>query len=175
MFYWLHREAEPSAALPGFISAGFGQLVNSDPKFGTDSAAFGERLGAAFLRQATMRFFVISLVPAIDHTDPRYLRKASGGYGGRALWATERAFVSQKDDGSRTFNNSDIFGHLAASALTPLYYPHSSSSSRVVMTTWATSIGGTIGNNLILEFFPDAINAWRRHHRQTHHDTSGAD
>jgi hypothetical protein len=152
------------ASFPAFLSAGYGQLTGT-PDYGSDSGAFGERLGAAFVRQATMRFFCSSFFPVVLHEDPRYFRKARGGYWPRAGWAAERAFVTQKDDGSHGFNYSDILGHLAASALTPAYYPSKSRSVPVVMQTWGTSIAGAAGNNLFLEFVPDAFNAWRRHKR----------
>ena len=160
--FWLHEETAWYSLGPAFISAGYGQLSDT-PDYGSDSGAFGERLGAAVIRQATMRFLCSSMFPVITHEDPRYYRKATGGYGGRAAWAAERAFVTQNDDGSHGFNYSNIFGHLAASALTPAYYPDKSANAHVAMETWATSIAGSAGNNLFLEFVPDAFNAWRRH------------
>lgn len=165
--FWLHQEARPSSALPAFLSAGYGQLTDT-PQYGSDSGAFGDRLGAAFLRQATMRFFCSSLFPVMDHEDPRYFRKASGRYLGRAGWAAERALITQRDNGSRGFNFSDVLGHLAASALTLAYYPGPSANTKVVLQTWGTSIAGAAGNNLFLEFWPDAVDAWRRHRQRVH-------
>lgn len=168
-FFWLHEEFRLSTPLPAFISAGYGQLTDT-PKYGSDSGAFGDRLGAAFLRQATMRFFCSSMFPVLYHEDPRYYRKASGSYLSRAAWAAEQALVTQRDSGRLNFNFSDIFGHLAASALTLAYYPAPSRTKGVVMQTWGTSIAGAAGNNLFLEFVPDAINAWhnRKHHVVPH-------
>jgi hypothetical protein len=170
--FWLHEEARISTAFPALLSAGYGQLTDT-PDYGSVSAAFGDRVGAAFLRQATMRFFCSSLFPVVDREDPRYYRKASGSYLGRAGWAAERAFVTQKDSGSHGFNFSNIFGHLVASALTPAYYPSRSANFHVVMQTWGTSIAGSAGNNLFLEFVPDAINAWHQHKKGKHADSSG--
>jgi hypothetical protein len=158
MVFWLHEEMELSSPLPAFISAGYGQLTGDDPKYGSDEGAFGERLGAAFLRQASMRFFSDSLLPTLDHEDPRYYRKASGSYAGRALHAAEFTFIDRNDAGHRTLNTSDIAGHLAASALTLTYYPHPSTNSGVVLRTWGTSIAGAAVNNLFLEFWPDVVN-----------------
>ncbi|MGA8108353.1 MAG: hypothetical protein WBD46_18420 [Acidobacteriaceae bacterium] len=165
--FWLHQEARVPAAFPALVSAGFGQLTGS-PDYGSDSEAFGDRMGAALLRQASMRFFCNSAFPVLLHEDPRYFRKASGSYKSRIGWAAERAFVIQRDDGSHGFNNSDIFGHLAASALTPTYYPHPSANAGVVFETWGTSIAGDVGNNMFLEFWPDVTNLWRRHRQKTH-------
>jgi hypothetical protein len=168
--FWLHEEKRVSSALPVLISAGYGQLTDT-PDYGTDSGAFGDRVAAAFVRQASMRFFCSSMFPVLMHEDPRYYRKASGDYGSRAAWAAERALVTQRDSGSHNVNASDILGHLAASVLTLAYYPSKSRSAHVVMQTWATSIAGAAGNNLFLEFVPDALNAWRN--RKHHDDSSG--
>lgn len=165
--FWLHQEARLSSAFPAVLSAGFGQLTDS-PDYGSDSEAFGDRLGAALLRQASMRFFCSSVFTVAFHEDPRYYRKASGSYKSRIEWAAERAFVKQRDNGSHGFNVSDIFGHLAASALTPTYYPHPSANAGVVFETWGTSIAGDVGNNMFLEFWPDVANLWRRHGREHH-------
>jgi len=168
--FWLHEEARVSTAFPALLSAGYGQLTDA-PAYGSDSAAFGDRVGAAFLRQATMRFFCSSAFPVLTHEDPRYYRKARGSYVRRAGWAAERALITQRDSGQHGFNYSNIFGHLAASALTPLYYPAPSANVHVVMETWGTSIAGSAGNNLFLEFVPDAIQAWKRHRARK--DSSG--
>jgi hypothetical protein len=165
MKFWLHEEMRPTASLPAFVAAGYGQLVLNDPKFGANSGAFGERLGAAFLRDATMRFLVSSAIPAIDGEDPRYYRAESGGILRRAGWAVEQTFVDWRDSGRRTFNFSDIFGHLAAASLTPAYYPSASRSAEVVMRTWGTSIAGSAANNLFLEFLPCVVHRWPRTRR----------
>jgi hypothetical protein len=162
MEFWLHEELRPSAAVPAFVAAGYGQIFLNDPKYGSDSGAFGERLGAAALREASMRFFSSSLIPTFDGDDPRYFRAASGSIWHRTAWAAEQAFVAQRDSGRRAFNDSDIFGHLAAAALTPLYYPPKSRTAGVVMRVWGASIAGAAGNNLFLEFWPDVVHRWPR-------------
>jgi hypothetical protein len=163
-----HRSLVPSALIPDFASAGFGQLTGGNPKYGVDSGAFGDRLGFDALRQVSFRFFVLGAFPALDHTDPRYLRKASGSRKGRIGWAAERAWVTQRDSGRPGFNDANILGHLAASFLTMAYYPAPSANGRVVLETFLVSIAGTTGNNEFLEFWPDVINAWRNHRAHVH-------
>lgn len=155
--FWLHEEVNPSSPVPELIGAGYGQLTDT-PKYGSDAAGFGDRIGAAFLRDASMRFFCSSFFPAITHQDPRYFRRARGNWKARAVWAAEQAIVLVKPDGQRTFNVSDIAGHLAASVLTVTYYPAPSVTAGVVLQTWGTSIAGTAGNNLFFEFWPDVVN-----------------
>ena len=79
-------------------------MLDSDPKYGTDSAAFGERLGAGVLRKASIRFFSDSLLPTLTHEDPRYFRKAGPDLRSAGVYAAERVFVAQRDDGSHGFN-----------------------------------------------------------------------
>jgi hypothetical protein len=155
MLYWLREEASPASWFSTFASAGFEQWVDTDPKYGSDSAAFGERLGAAALRGASMRFFSDSLMPTITHEDPRYFRMAHGRKGLRGLYAAERVFVNQRDDGSQGFNYSAVVGHAMASALTMAYYPGPSVSGRVVAKTYGFSLLGLTGGHLFTEFWPD--------------------
>jgi hypothetical protein len=163
ILFSFNRSLVPSALIPVFSSAGFGQLTGGNPKYGVDSGAFGDRLGGDALRQVSMRFFVLGVFPALDHTDPRYLRKASGSRKSRIGWAAERAWVTQRDSGRPGFNDADIFGHLAAAFLTMAYYPAPSVSRGVVLETFLVSIAGTTGNNEFLEFWPDVMNLWRHH------------
>ena len=166
MLFWLHEEVSPAGWASALISTGYQQLTDGDPKYGSDSAAFGERLGAAEIRDASMRFFSDSLLPELTHEDPRYYRMARGSIKARGLFAAEQVFFTMRDDGSRGINYSDIVGHLAASALTPAYYPAPSANNGVVFETWAFSLVGDAAGNIFAEFWPDlrdAIFHRRRH------------
>ena len=165
MLFWLHEEISPVGWVPALMSSGYEQLTNGDPKYGSDSAAFGERFGAAVLRESSMRFFSDSLLPTLTHEDPRYYRKASGGVIARGLYAAERVFVIRRNSGLRGINYSDTLGRLAASALTPTYYPAPSANGRVVMETWGVALAGDAGGNLFLEFWPDVRDAIFHRHR----------
>ncbi|MGB7189825.1 MAG: hypothetical protein WBD10_06790 [Acidobacteriaceae bacterium] len=164
MLFWLHEEVRPVSFAPAILSAGWGQLTDGDPKYGSDSAAFGERLGAAVLREASGRFFSDSLLPVITREDPRYYRKAYGGIKARGLYAAERVFLAQRDDGTSGFNYSDTLGNLAASALTVTYYPAPSANAGAVLSGWLWSFAGSAGGNLFLEFWPDARDAILHRH-----------
>lgn len=155
MMFWVHEEIQPLSLFPAFVSSGWEQMMNTDPKYGKDSGAYGERLGAGVLREASMRFFADSLLPTVTHEDPRYFRKAYGTVTQRGVYAAERVFVAQHDDGSHGFNISDTMGRAAASALAMTYYPAASVNARVAARTWGVSLAGLAGNNLFLEFWPD--------------------
>lgn len=165
--FWLHSETNPIAWVPTFLSAGYDQLADSDPHYGSDSAGFGERLGAGALRGASMQFFSDGLLPLLTREDPRYFRKACGSIKTRGVYAAEGVFETRRDDGSQGFNYSLTLGHLAGAALTPLYYPARSATGEVVVQTWLWSLAGAAGGNLFLEFWPDARDKiFHRHRRQ---------
>lgn len=166
MMFWLHEDASLPAWAPAVISTGWSQLLVGDPDYGSDSAAFGERIGAAVIRDTSMRFFSDSLVPTLAHEDPRYYRKTYGSIKERTAYAAERVFINRRDDGSLGFNFAVTMGHLAASALTPTYYPAPSANGRVVMTTWALSLAGAAGGNIFVEFWPDIRDLAFHHHRK---------
>jgi hypothetical protein len=155
MVFWLHEEAAPMGLFPAFASSGFEQMVNTDPKYGSDAGAYGQRLGAAVLREASMRFFSDSLLPTITHEDPRYFRMAHGRKGLRGWYAAERVFVSQRDDGSQGFNYSEVVGHAMAAGLAMAYYPAPSRNVGVAAKTWGFSLAGLAGGHLFTEFWPD--------------------
>lgn len=166
LMFWAHESITPTAWFPIVYSAGWGQLTNSDPKYGTDSAAFGERFGAAALRVTSFRFFCDSLFPVMTHEDPRYFRKAYGSIWARGFYAASRVVITRADTGETTANYSSIAGHLSGSALTMTYYPAVSSNATVVFETFAWSIFGGAGGNVFLEFWPDVRDAVFHRHRR---------
>lgn len=166
MLYWLREQTDPMSVFPMFASPAFGQLVDTDPKYGSDSAAFGERLGAAALRGASMRFFSDSLLPTITREDPRYFRMAHGPKAQRGFYAAEQVFVGRRDNGSRGFNYSAVVGHAMASALTMAYYPAESANAGVAAKTFGFSLAGLAGGHLFTEFWPDIKERLIRKHEQ---------
>lgn len=164
MAFWLHEDISPAGWVPAIIATGWSQMLVGDPNYGSDSEAFGDRIGAAVLRDTSMRFFSDSLIPVLTHEDPRYFRMAYGGYKARGVYAAERVFVAQRDDGTHGFNYSDTLGHLVASAITPTYYPAPSANGRVVVVTWILSLAGDAGGNLFTEFWPDGRDALFHRH-----------
>ena len=145
-----------------------GNLVDGDPKYGTDSAAFGERLGAAALRQASFRFFSDSLLPTLTHEDPRYFRKAYGPIKERGVYAAERVFVAQRDDGSHGFNISDVLGRAMAGALTHDVLSGPSADCE----SGSKDLGGVAGGvgrdkSPLQEFWPDVRDKAFHRHRDT--------
>lgn len=165
LLFPIHEELLPLSWFSTFFSSGWEQLTDSDPRYGVDSGAYGQRLGAAVVRGFNMRVFSDGALPALLHEDPRYYRKAHGSIVHRGLYAASRVFVGRRDSGVSVFNASVVVGHGMASALTMAYYPEKSSNTAVVFKTWGFSLLGEAGGNLWLEFWPDAHERLFQRHR----------
>jgi hypothetical protein len=155
LLFPVHEEFRWTTPIPVLFDSEYGLLTDSDPKFGTNGAAFGERLGAAALHQATTRILTDGLLPIAFREDPRYYRQAYGGYQSRTWHALRRVVITQSDSGNRTFNYSDILGRGMGAALTQTYYPSASVHTDIVMRTWGYSVLALGVGNIFEEFWPD--------------------
>jgi hypothetical protein len=164
LLFPIHEELRPPGWFSTFLSSGWQQLRDTAPRYGVDSGAYGQRLGAAAIRDLSMRTFSDGVLPALLHEDPRYYRKADGTIVHRGLYAASRVFVGQRDSGASGFNTSVVVGHGMASALTMAYYPDKSSNASVVFSTWGFSLLGEAGGNIWSEFWPDTRNRFFRRH-----------
>jgi hypothetical protein len=157
LVFSLTEVARPITILPSLYSASYEQLFNSDPKYGHDAGAFGEKFGASMLRSASVRIFSDGIFAAAFHQDPRYYRVGQGSILHRSLLSARQAIIRRGDDGSDQFNYSGIAGRAAAAAMTVTYYPEPSITAKVVGLTFATSVATDAGGNLVLEFLPNII------------------
>ncbi len=155
MIISLREDMRPTTLLPAFYSTGYEQLRGTDPKYGSDSGAGAAKFGAAMLRSGSARIFADGLFTILFHQDPRYYRVGDGSFVHRSLLSAEQAVVRRGDNGSNQVNFSGFAGRGAAAALTLAYYPPVSQTTRVVLSTFGTSIATDAGGNLVLEFFPD--------------------
>lgn len=155
LLFPVHEEFRWTTLVPILYDAEYGVLTNSDPKYGTNGKAWGQRVGAAALRQATTRAFSDGFFPVIFHEDPRYYRQAYGSYPSRTEHAIRRIFIAQSDSGQRMFNYADILGRAVGAELTQTYYPQRSRDAEVVVSTWGLSLVALGGGNLFEEFWPD--------------------
>jgi hypothetical protein len=149
----------PFALASTVFAAGWEQLVNSNPRYGTNSTAFAQRVGAAALRQTSQAVLSDGVFAAAFRQDPRYYRLAGGTLGQRILYAAGRTFRSRSDSGDPQVNYSLLFGHATAQALTLTYYPDRSQSGRVALTGFAWSLVGSMLGNQYHEFWPDILQA----------------
>jgi hypothetical protein len=146
------------AALGWLGAAGWEQLTNGTPNYGTDSGAFGERLGAAALRGASEGIFSNSVLAPLFREDPRYYRMGkSKPFLSRVVYAGTRVLITRTDGGRATPNLSLIGGNLGGSALTVTYYPERNTSFTEVLTTFGGSLGGSAIGFEVNEFLADAL------------------
>ena len=161
----VHQEFRPYAFSTKFIAAGWEQLLNSNPKYGSDSAGFGERLGAAFIRQDSNALFSDGVFAALLHQDPRFYRKGSGTILSRLGYAATRGIVTRTDAGNPAPNYSRLLGAAASYALTTTYYPAVSATWPQAIQSYGVSfLTGALGFE-IHEFGPDLLYRARRWHR----------
>jgi len=157
------RESVTPFAMAGWaISAGWSQLIDSSPNYGTNGKAFTQRLGAAAALNSSKIIFSDSVLATAFHQDPRYYQLGSEHrFMTRAIYAATRPIVGRTDGGRTIPNYAFILGTGGAASLTHTYYPERNVTPRQVMQTWATSLGGSAAGYLISEFGGDII-GWLR-------------
>jgi hypothetical protein len=154
------RQSVSTFAMAGsFASAGWSHLLDTSPNYGTDSAAFGERLGAAALRGVSKGIFSNAVFAPLLHEDPRFYRmgKANGNIGRRLRYAGTRVLITRTADGRPAPNLSLIAGSLASSALTVTYYPSRNTNLGDVGKTFGNSLIGSLIGCANSEFLPDIL------------------
>jgi hypothetical protein len=154
-----------------FVSAGWDQLTNGQPNYGTDRGAFGERLGAAAIRDSSQSFLSNGPFALWLHQDPRYFALGPGySVWHRTWYAITRPLVTRSSsDGHAVFNSSLILGQAAGTALNNLYYPKSNRNWHDNLASFGGSIGGSALSFGMNEFTSDLLKAahLRRRERST--------
>jgi hypothetical protein len=147
------------------FAAGFSQLRNSRPHYGTDSGAFGERLGGLSIKQTSQSFFGYGVFAAALHDDPRYyVVGPSRPIVRRALYSARDLVITRKDDGRAAINWPRFAGIAAATALTNFYYPADDHGFGKSADAFAASLGTSLLNNEMHEFTGDAMRLVRHRH-----------
>jgi hypothetical protein len=141
-----------------FVAAGWEQLTNGSPNYGTDAGAFGQRLGAATIRGISEGVFSESFFAPIFHEDPRYYIMGAGHpFFKRLVYAGTRVLITRTDSGHTTPNFSLLAGNAAGSALTIPYYPAKNTTFSEVASTFGGSLGGSALGFVVDEFIVDAL------------------
>jgi hypothetical protein len=143
-----------------FLAAGWEQLTNGAPNYGTDKGAFGERLGAAALRGTTQNIFSEVILAPLLHEDARYFVEGpSHGVVHRAIYAVTRPLITRNDNGKNTVNAALLIGYAGSAALTPTYYPDINHNFKDVASVFGGGVGGAALGYFISEFSEDALQA----------------
>ena len=157
--YAFIEEADPVSLFTAGLAAGYEHLRDSDPHFGSDSAGYGERFGAAAFRQGVNRMFGDGVFPALTHEDPRYYRITDGSILHRGLMSAEQTLVRHRDNGTVGINYSGLAGHALADGLPITFYPQVSAKADVALQGFGTSLAADAGLKLMREFLPDLFRA----------------
>ncbi len=135
------------------VAAGFSHLMDNRPHYGTDSAGFGERLGATALRDTSQSIFFFGVYSNLFHQDPRYyVLGPQHTAKERAIYAATRVVVTRKDNGGSAPNWSLISAIASSSALTNAYYPYRDRNISRTFTGLVTSLAIRTGTQQLREF-----------------------
>ena len=155
----------PFAAVGWLASAGWDQLLNGSPNYGTDSGAFGQRLGAAAIRDTSETLVSDCVLAPLLREDPRYYRMGPGhNFFIRLVYAGTRPIITRTDGGRLTPNFAELGGDLAGSALTNTYYPPLNHGVTQTMATIGGSVGGSAVGDVVSEFLGDVLHLFHIGH-----------
>ena len=140
------------------LAAEYNQVLDGAPNYGTDTGAYGQRLGSAALRGYSEEVFGTSILAPLLHEDPRFYRMGPGHSVARRTWyAVTRTLVTRNDVGGATANWSLLGGNLTGAALTNAYYPARNRSAGQTFRTYAGSMGGATFGFVVDEFLPPKL------------------
>lgn len=143
------------------LSAGFKELINATPEFGSGPEGYGRYYWHSWVDRAIKNYSVEFVLPAITHEDSRYysLGRSGGSRWQRMGHAAARVLVTRSDSGANVFNVSEIVGTGMASGLANLYYPQEEQRFSDVAERWGLNIGFDASGFMLREFWPDIHDA----------------
>jgi hypothetical protein len=158
VLFGLRNSVTPFSMAGWVLSAGYSQVANSSPNYGTNGKAFAQRLGATAARNVSEGVFSNSIMAPILHEDPRYyVMGPSQPFVKRTVYALTRAIVTRTDSGQPTPNFSLIAGNVAGAALTNAYYPALNRGFGHTAQVFGLSLGGSALGFVVTEFYGDAL------------------
>jgi len=144
----------PFAASGWFAVSGYEQVMNGSPNYGTDRGAFGQRLGAAAVRDSSESIFSDSVMANFFHEDPRYYQMGPAhNFFVRLVYSGTRPIFTRMDSGRISLNLASLTGTMGGAALTNLYYPQVNRGTTQTMETFGGSLGGAALGDVVSEFY----------------------
>jgi hypothetical protein len=128
-----------SSFLVAGIQAGFAMDSKSYPQFGQGLKGYGQYYWHTLADTASENFFVGGIGPIVFHQDNRFYTLGHGGFRKRSWYAVTRVLVTRRDNGSETFNFSEVIGSGASAGFSTLYYPKEYQTWTKVGQKWLTS------------------------------------
>lgn len=141
------------------FSAGWEQITNGQPNYGTNSEAFGKRVGAAAIRETTEGILTDGVFNVMLHEDPRYfVLGPQFSFVHRTLYAITRPLITRSSsDGHAMPNYALWLGYASATALNNLYYPKSNRNFHDNLSAFGGSIGGAALGFALDEYTADLL------------------
>ncbi len=140
-----------SFALNG-LTAGIEQATNTYA-WGQGFQGYAKRYAAGYGNILTDTLLTNAVLPVLFHQDPRYFYKGTGSIHSRVLYAAAKSFVCKGDNPHWQPNYSGIFGSLAASGISNVYYPAPNrAGAALTFEGAAIGTGITAIQNLFQEF-----------------------
>jgi hypothetical protein len=150
----------PFTILGDLASAGYSDLVDGQPNYGTDRQALGKRVGATFLRDANEGIFTDMVFAPLLHEDPRYYAEGPKyNILHRTLYAVTRPLITRTDSGKTTINGAMLIGYAGASTISYAYYPKINQNFHDTAATYGGSLEGAAIGFLVSEYFDDVFQA----------------
>ena len=137
------------------IQSGISMAGNSYPEFHKGAAGYGRYYYHTLLDTADSNFMVAGLWPVLFRQDNRFYTLGHGSPAKRALYAVSRVLITRTDQGTKTFNASEIIGTGSAAGLSTLYYPDAYQTWTKVGQRWLTACIIDSINFTLKEFWPD--------------------
>ena len=146
------KTVDPSFLIEGAMFAGFDQVANYGPQYGSGAGPFAQRFGYNEANLASTFLLTDAVLPAMFHQDPRYFRKGHGSFGSRVWWALRSEAVGYSNTGREMPNYSSILGFGMSTALSNAYSPDSSITFPKTMERYGVKEGVSFALNIMREF-----------------------
>ncbi|AEU34564.1 hypothetical protein [Granulicella mallensis] len=154
----IHNLYSPRGIAGMVFAAGYSQLANGQPNYGSDTDAFKKRLGAVVLRDTTESLFADAILAPMLHEDSRYyVQGPQHNFFYRIAYAASRPLITRTDSGDSTVNGSLLLGYAASSVLTNASYPSINRNFHDTASTYGGSLGGAALGFLLNEFHDEVL------------------
>ncbi len=143
--------------------AGFEVTINSHTPYGPGLRGWGYLSGTNFTQDMTDQFFGTFVIPVFTHTDPHYHRRPDLSIRRRVFHCIAQTFWQSGDNGSNTFNYSQIVAPVFDIAISNLYVPGLQTHFTADVAEYGVGLATAPVDNLITEFVPSIASRIHTH------------
>jgi hypothetical protein len=136
------------------IQAGAAMAHKQTPQFRQGAAGYGRYYWHTLADTIDENTWVEFLLPVAFHQDSRFYTLGRGSFPHRLYYSFSRAFITRTDNGTPTFNASEIMGSGAAAGISGLYYPSGERGFTKTYQRWITNLSIDTGVFVFREFWP---------------------